>query len=153
MMSIYILDTDIISYLWDDKSPYHARVVERLSSLSDSDVVGISVISIYELTYGMDSFKDEELQAIFKNALESIQNDKDSNIFSLEHNGAKFFSHLKTVYKNSTGITAKDAKKNDLDLMIASIAMSRDAILISNDRIFEKLMEIEPILKHENWLK
>lgn len=82
MMSIYILDTDIISYLWDDKSPYHARVVERLSSLSDSDVVGISVISIYELTYGMDSFKDEELQAIFKNALVPLKQTNPKKLLS-----------------------------------------------------------------------
>jgi hypothetical protein len=30
----------------------------------DEDIVGISVVSIYELTYGMDSFKNEELKAI-----------------------------------------------------------------------------------------
>jgi len=41
---------------------------------------------------------------------------------------------------------------NNLDLVIASIAMGQDAILISNDRIFEKLTELESKFKYENWL-
>jgi len=149
-MNKYILDTDIVSYLWDEKSVHHQKVVEPLNHLDDEDIVGISVMSIYELTYGMDSFKDEKLKAIFKNALEFLQNDKDANIFSLDANGAIFFSQLK--YKKATGIKSKEAKKNDLDLVIASIAMGQDAILISNDRIFEKLTELEPKFKYENWL-
>jgi predicted nucleic acid-binding protein len=116
-------------------------------------VVGISAISIYELTYGMDSFTDEKLKAIFRNALESLKNDKDANIFSLDANGATFFSQLKLRYKKDTGITAKDAKKNDLDLVIASIVMGQEAILISNDGIFKRLAKLEPKFQYENWLK
>ena len=93
-------------------------------------------MSISELTYGMDSFKDEKLKAIFKSALKFLENDQDTNIFSLDANGATFFSQLKLKYKNNTGIKAKEAKKNDLDLVIASITMGQKAILISNDRIF-----------------
>ncbi len=152
-MKKYILDTDIISYLWDDKSLYHSKIVKHLNNLNDNDIVGISVISIYELTYGVDSFRDEKLKNVFRYALESIKNDNDFQIFALNHNGADFFSHLKTIYKKNTGITAKDAKKNDLDFMIASIVMSEDAILISNDKIFEKLNQIEPNFKLENWIK
>ncbi|HHS92771.1 MAG TPA: type II toxin-antitoxin system VapC family toxin [Campylobacterales bacterium] len=152
-MSIYILDTDIVSYLWDRKSLFHNKVVEHLNRLNDDDIVGISVVTIYELTYGMDSFKDEKLKSIFKNALESLQNDKDANIFALNAEGATFFSQLKLLYKNRTGITLKDAKKNDLDLVIASIAMSKEAILVSNDGIFKKLSEIEPKFKYESWLR
>jgi predicted nucleic acid-binding protein len=100
----------------------------------------------------MDSFKDEKLKAIFKNALEFLQNDQDANIFSLDGNGATFFSQLKLKYKNATGIKSKEAKKNDLDLVIASIAMGQDAVLISNDRIFSKLTEFESEFKYLNWL-
>jgi len=152
-MKKYILDTDIVSYLWDAESIYHNKIVDKLNSLEDSDIVGISVVSIYELTYGMDSFKDEKLKEIFKNALNSLQNDKDVNIFSLDANGATFFSKLKLKYKNATGIKSKEAKKNDLDLVIASITMAQNAILISNDKIFSKLTELEDDFKWENWLK
>ncbi len=55
-MTTYILDTDIISYLWDTKSPHHQKIVDRLNSLKDDDIVGLSILSIYELTYGMKIF-------------------------------------------------------------------------------------------------
>ena len=152
MMGRYILDTDIVSYLWDQSSPYHHQIVEHLSRLDDDATVGISAISIYELSYGVDSFKNEKLKAIFKNALESLKNDKDVHIFPLDACGATFFSQLKLQYKNATGITAKDIKKNDLDFMIASIAMGHEAILVSNDGIFMRLAELEPRFKYENWL-
>jgi predicted nucleic acid-binding protein len=151
-MNKYILDTDIVSYLWDEKSVYHQKVVAHLNCLNDEDIVGISVMSIYELTYGIDNFQDENLKSIFKNALEFLKNDQDTNIFSLDTNGATFFSQLKLKYKKATGIKSKEAKKNDLDLIIASIAMEQDAVLISNDKIFDKLTELEPRFKYENWL-
>jgi len=104
-MNKYILDTDIVSYLWDKESTYHNQVVEHLNNLNDNDVVGISIISIYELTYGMDSFRNKKLKAIFKHALEFLQNDQDTNIFSIDTNGANFFSNLKLQYKKAIGIT------------------------------------------------
>jgi len=39
-MNKYILDTDIVSYLWDKKSIHHSQVVEYLNNLNDDDVVG-----------------------------------------------------------------------------------------------------------------
>jgi len=59
---------------------------------------------------------------------------------------------LKIAYKNHTGISKKDAKKNDIDLLIASTAIALDATLVSNDRIFKTLSEIDSRLKYENWL-
>jgi len=146
------LDTDIVSYLWDTKSIYHHKVIEQLNNLADEDIVGISVVTIYELTYGIDSFNNIELKSIFKNALDSLQNDSDTNIYPLDSNGAKFFSQLKLKYKNDIGIKSKEAKKNDLDLLIASIAMRQEAILISHDKIFEKLTKLDTRFQYQNWL-
>jgi len=150
-MTTYILDTDIISYLWDRKSPYHQKIVNKLNSLNDDDIVGLSIISIYELTYGMDSFKDENLKATFQNALTMIKRDDDIFIYSLDVVSADFFSELKQLYKSSTGINSKNAKKNDLDFMIASIAMSQKATLVSNDKLFETLSNYTN-MKYENWI-
>ena len=150
-MTTYILDTDIISYLWDRKSPYHQKIVNKLNSLNDDDIVGLSIISIYELTYGMDSFKDENLKATFQNALTMIKKDNDIFIYSLDVASADFFSEIKELYKSSTGINSKSAKKNDLDFMIASISMSQKATLVSNDKLFETLSNYTN-LKYENWI-
>ena len=151
-MTTYILDTDIISYLWDVKSPYHQKVVDKLNSLNDDDIVGLSIVSIYELTYGMNSFKNENLKSIFQNALATIKKDKDIFIYSLDVNSADFFSEIKQLYKSNTGINSKSAKKNDLDFMIASVSMSQKAVLVSNDKLFETLTNYTN-LKYENWIK
>jgi len=150
-MTIYILDTDIISYLWDIKSPHHQKIVDKLNTLKDDDIVGLSIVSIYELTYGMNSFKNENLKSIFQNALTTIKRDKDIFIYSLDIDSADFFSEIKEIYKSSTGINSKSAKKNDLDFMIASISMSQKAILVSNDKLFEVLSN-HTNLKYENWV-
>ncbi len=150
-MTTYILDTDIISYLWDKKSPYHQKIINKLNSLNDDDIVGLSIVSIYELTYGMNSFKDKNLKSTFQNALTMIKKDNDIFIYSLDVASADFFSEIKELYKSSTGINSKSAKKNDLDFMIASISMSQKATLVSNDRLFETLSNYTN-LKYENWI-
>jgi predicted nucleic acid-binding protein len=149
-MITYVLDTDIISYLWDVNSPYHQRIVDKLNSLNDDDIVGLSIVSIYELTYGVNSFKDENLKSTFQNALTMIKKDKDIFIYSLDVKSADFFSEIKQLYKSNTGISSKSAKKNDLDFMIASVVMSQKAILVSNDKLFETLSN-HTNLKYENW--
>ena len=63
------------------------------------------------------------------------------------------FANLKTKYKKATGINKNAIKRHNLDLLIASTAIAMDAIIVSDDGIFEKLMEIEPLLKYENWLR
>jgi len=150
-MTTYILDTDIISYLWDRNSPYHQKIVNKLNSLDDNDIVGLSIVSIYELTYGMNSFKDEDLKSTFQNALTLIKEDNDIFIYSLDVASADFFSEIKELYKSRTGINNKSAKKNDLDFMIASISMSQKATLVSNDKLFETLSNYIN-LKYENWV-
>jgi predicted nucleic acid-binding protein len=56
-MKKYLLDTDIITYLEEKDSPFHASVKSRLSSLSDVDEVYISVLTLYEMHYGIASQK------------------------------------------------------------------------------------------------
>ena len=80
-----------------------------------------------------------------------IKRDDDIFIYSLDVSSADFFSELKQLYKSSTGINSKNAKKNDLDFMIASIAMSQKATLVSNDKLFETLSNYTN-LKYENWI-
>lgn len=151
-MTKYILDTDIISYLWDEKSPYHKNIVSHLEKLKNDDVVGMSIVSYYELRYGTEVM-GKELKSSFEIALDVIKNDPNFEIFSLNFVSADFFSQLKTTYKDKIGINAKSNKKNDLDFIIASLAMSENAILVSNDSIFETLSKSDKRLKYENWTK
>jgi predicted nucleic acid-binding protein len=55
-------------------------------------------------------------------------------------------------YRLHIGIAQRALKKNDFDFLIASSAIAHEAILISNDKIFGIIQDIEPSLAHENWL-
>lgn len=109
-MAKYILDTDVISYLWDEKSPYHKKIVNHLEKLKNNDIVGMSIVSYYELRYGA-KIMTKELKNHFEIALEIMKNDPNFKIFSLNFIGADFFSHLKATYKDKIGIATKTNKK------------------------------------------
>ena len=57
MSKHYLLDTNIISYLTDPNSPYRKSVKNHLMGLSDKDRVSVSIITLYELSYGLHSYK------------------------------------------------------------------------------------------------
>jgi len=148
-MSNYILDTNIISTLGAEDRD--GIISNRLFALSDIDNVSISIITIYEENYGLKNSNDKKQQERFKKNLDLIQ--QFFEIIPLDIKEMDIYASLKIAYKNHTGITKKDAKKNDLDLLIASTAIAIDATLISNDKIFKTLALLEPRLKYENWLE
>lgn len=44
----YLLDTNIVSYFADPRSPFHAAPIKRFSALAEEDAVFISVLTLYE---------------------------------------------------------------------------------------------------------
>ena len=156
MSKIYLLDTNIISYLTDSKSPHRQNVKNRLFSLSEQDRVAVSIVTLYELAYGLatfektkkdDSDRDEKL---FKSGIEFIK--EYLEIFPLSVEEIDIFGKLKAKYKQETGINTKALKKNDLDFLIASTAISQGAVLVSNDGIFEDIVEYGVGLEFEAWV-
>jgi predicted nucleic acid-binding protein len=126
----YLLDTNIISYLTDSKSPYRERVKERLFSLSEEDSVSVSIVTLYELAYGLATFEkskedddDNRDEELFESGIEFIKEYLDIFPLSVEEIG--IFGKIKAKYKQETGINTKALKKNDLDFLIASTAISQ----------------------------
>jgi len=148
-MKTYLLDTNIISYLTDPNSPHKDRIKKRLLSLSEDDNVSVSIITLYELSYGLNTMNDSKNKVIFETGIKFIKEYLD--IYPLDINEVELFGILKARYKKSTGIAKVAIKKNDLDFLIAATAINHNAILVSNDIIFNKLIELEPSLKSENW--
>ena len=138
-MAHYILDTNILSYLIDIDSPMHNRVKLFFSSLKDTDFLSTTIITIMELNYALQVLSNENLKHNFSIALKNIESNL--NIYSINLTTTKIFSDLKYRYKKQTGINSISAKKNDLDLIIASISIEKDAILVSNDKIFKTISE------------
>ena len=148
-MKTYLLDTNIISYLTDSNSPHKDKIKERLLSLSEDDTVSVSIITLYELSYGLSTISDSENRVIFETGIKFIKEYLD--IYPLDINEVEIFGMLKAQYKKSTGIAKTAIKKNDLDFLIAATAINHNAILVSNDAIFNKLIELESSIQYENW--
>ncbi len=124
-MAKYILDTNMISVLGSEVEA--GTITNRLYALSDIDSISVSILTIYEETYGINNSNDEARKLRFKKNLEFIK--KYFQIIPLDLKEAEIYAELKVAYKKHTGITKKDAKKNDIDLLIASSAIAENAIL------------------------
>jgi predicted nucleic acid-binding protein len=149
-MKKYILDTNIASLLGSKETKDNRKIYEKFYQLNDEDVVMVSIVTLYEATYGLKHSEDEEQQEEIRQNIAYIR--KYFEIIPLDLREMELFADLKVLYKKKTGINKKAMKKNDLDILIASTAMAESATLISDDGIFEKLSEIEPKFKWENWL-
>jgi len=156
MSRTYLLDTNIISYLTDSKSPYRNAVKEKLFSLSEEDNVAVSIVTLYELAYGLATFeksrqdKGNRDEKLFESGIEFIKEYLD--VFPLSVEEIDIFGKIKAKYKEQTGINTKALKKNDLDFLIASTAISQGAVLVSNDGIFEDIVGYGFGLEFEEWV-
>lgn len=149
-MSKYLLDTDIFSYWSDEKSLNHTPVVRRIETLNDNDLLGISVLSVYEYEYGISLLKNKGFQKEFRNKLSSIL--EFIEVIPLNVDASKIFGEIQSCYKQKTGMNSNAIKKHNIDCMIAASAISESAILMCNDRIYDILVGLGNIGK-ENGLK
>lgn len=140
----YVLDTNIVSLIGTNE-----KINDNLSKLKNSDNVYVSILTIYEAQFGLENTNDLVKKKEIKANIVLIK--KYFDIIPLDLKEAEFYPQLKVKYKNYTGINRNSVKKNDIDLLIASSAISKNAILVSNDKIFETLAKLDTSLKCENW--
>lgn len=143
-MTTYLLDTNTISYLADRVSTFHEPTMRRLGDLPEESEVAISILTLYELTYGF--FYDpahSQLLAIVK--------EERVRIVPLTEAGSEIFAALKHAYRKRTGARERTIGRHNIDLILASSAVAEGAVLVSNDAIFTALSELEPRLVVENW--
>ncbi len=145
----YLLDTNILSYLEEQASPFHAKTKERLFRLSDEDEIFIPILILYELRYSVSAAspeKTERLKALVRSYLEQFP------VLHLAEKGAEIFGDIKAKYRDERpGINQKALDQHNIDFILASSAIAEDAVLVSNDKIFLAIKDIEPSLKLENW--
>jgi len=144
-MKRYILDTNIVSDLQTDTNR-GSKILEKLKNLDADDEVSVFIIVLY----GLNNITDKSQKEAVEQGIEFIK--EYLSIIPLDMKEVEIFANLKSKYKQATGINKNAIKRDNLDLLIASTAIALDAIIVSDDTIFEKLMEIEPTLKYENWL-
>lgn len=130
----YILNTDICSYIIRENS---SVLLKNLNS-HNHDKISITSITYAELLFGAEKKSStkiaDKIEAIASNV----------NIISFDQNAAIEYSKMRLeLEKSGTPI-------GNMDMLIASCALSEEAILVTNnERHFSKISG----LKIENWAK
>jgi tRNA(fMet)-specific endonuclease VapC len=130
----YLLDTNTCIYVINKKSK---TILNKLSEIEISEMV-ISSITVAELFFGVEksSKKEENLSSL--------------NNFLLPFGILNFDSSDSVTYaKIRTELQKAGTPIGPMDLLIASQAISKDLILVSNNtREFQRVQN----LKLENWV-
>jgi len=136
----YIFDTDAIVAFYDDTNQEkHTNIHNKVLTLGVYDNVYVSVLSLYEYHYSYSNAAKKEKDKILTTINEL---EKDFQILPVGNIGASIFGELKAKYKAATNTQRSNMKKFNIDLIIASTAISNSCIVVSNDKVYKKLSEI-----------
>lgn len=131
----YLLDTDICIYLIKNKP---LSVIQKLSALPNSEVA-ISVISVFELQFGVENshYRKQSQQAL-NHFVGAIQ-----NILVIDQTTANHAAKIRASLK------AAGTPIDPYDVLIAAVALTHDLILVSNNtKEFARIAG----LKLDNWV-
>ena len=149
MMARFILDSDILSYLDDSSSPFHSMCLDRFSQCAEEELC-ISIMTVLEIDYrlaGCDKAQLPALQEFRKDIVNTFR------LLPLSLSLSRRFGNLKAAFKFFSKAKSNTMKGHTVDIILAATALEYDAVMVSNDRIFLLLKEVEPALKIENWAR
>ena len=66
---------------------------------------------------------------------------------------APIFGPIKAQLKQAKHLTRKEIRKHNIDIILASTAISTSSILIGADSIYQDIQQFRPDFTYENWLK
>ncbi len=144
----YILDSDILSYLYDPKSTIYTSVRERFTNLQDEDRIQVSLITIFELEYSIYNAPEIKKDQLTKQLRDVEQR---FEVVPITRRFASIYGEIKALIRKSRGTTTKGMRKYNIDLIVASTALTESSVLVANDDIYQSLQEIYPQFQYENW--
>jgi len=161
----YLLDTTIASALWDKCHENHAPFRERLDRLGDAPVY-VSVVSLAEVEYGLKTAPriGEQRQRSVRARMRAFE------VLALDRHVVEYYAELRARLfrkyspKNSRGrLKAKIVPDlwerspdkllgiQENDLWIASAAVERNLVLVTNDRLTHIQAVAGDDLRVERW--
>ena len=146
----YLLDSNIVSDLYNRTSPQHEQVRKRLSTLTDKDNVYVSVLTLYEMEYGYANAPDDK-KTVIRQQIQFLCDDLE--ILPLAQEAASIFGTLKRAVQDIRMLSSKNIRQHNVDIMIAANAISLNCVVVSEDKLFIELIKLESRLRVENWLK
>lgn len=138
---IYVLDTDILSLLAHQDSPEAPRVRRRIAELLEEDAVVTTIINYEEQMRGwmaaLSRSKSPKAEVqVYGRLLQHLQTFRRMTVLPYDDTAASVANRLRKV------------RIGRMDLKIASIALSSDAVLITrNAADFTRI----PGLRIEDW--
>ena len=124
----YILDSDILIYFLKGEKD----IIEKIISMPKDDLY-ITIINYTELLYGI--YNSNKITQNRERILPFLDNFK---ILQFDKSSSEIFAKLKAKLKKQGNIIA------DMDLIIASIAISNKATLFTNNlKHFKRIKELE----------
>ena len=148
-MAGYILDSDILSYLDDSSSPFHPTCLDRFSRYAEEELC-ISIMTVLEIDYRLAGCAKTQLPALQEFRKDIVDSYR---LLPLSLSLSQRFGALKAAFKFFSKAKSKTMKGHTVDIILAATALEYDAVMVSNDRIFLLLKEVEPALKIENWAR
>jgi predicted nucleic acid-binding protein len=145
----YLFDTDAVSFFYDaTRTPEHLHIKSHVATLHDKDVLQVSVLTLYEFEYSYCNATASQKLGI-RNTIEKIE--QTFVIIPLKRDFSRTYGEIKSLLKHSTGRKAKEMKRYNIDLLIASTAIAESSIVIGSDRIYRELASLYPRFRSENW--
>ena len=127
---MFLLDTNICSYLVSNAEPYSQNILSHLTRYGKKDIF-ISSITAAEMFYGIENSTQKELNL-------RLMGDFISNFGVLDFTSKCAASYGKIRLEI----------KGDMDMLIAAVALSNSLVLVTNnEKDFKDISE----LGMENW--
>lgn len=139
-----LLDTDHATYLKYPESDRGRRLIDRLSGVPPTEVIGAAIITVEERMRGWLAVIARERTAMrqvagYRELARWFEFYQEFEIVLFDEKAAQQFDHLRE----------QRLRLGTMDLKIAATALVNDALLLSaNRRDFERV----PGLRVENWL-
>lgn len=144
----YLLDSNVVSDLYDQESSVSSAILTKLSNLEDADNVFISVLGIYEFEYRYANAPND-MKPIIRRQIYRMR--EDFQVLPLYEDAAVIFGEIKKSLRTSWSIKSENMKKHNIDLMLAATAIVADATIISADKVFFELSRFHNGLHVEDW--
>jgi len=149
-MKKYVFDTESLNSLVRKDARNHEKIIKKVYSLDTKSDLFASILSVYEMEYGVKHSKPEYTQ-LARKAVHSVIHNPNLSLLPLTEESAKIFGELKEQYQQSRTLGKRAIQKYNIDLIIASVAIEIKGILISEDGVFKEIQEIRNDFKCENW--
>ena len=134
MSSVYLLDTNTVSYLINARSP---AVRKRLAQVQDHASIALSAITEAEVRYGLEKKPGaRRLREDFEDFCTTIE------VFSWNRAAAQAYAKLRAQLEFS------GRSLSVMDMLIAAHALAAGAVLVTSDKA---LLQTAPAFQVENW--